>query len=102
MDPSLIPKQKKEAFKGGRGDGGASSGLGASMLGNSGLMVHAGGITQCSSTDQTWFCWLSRLVGMIQYVFFLIVIVFMVYYFVWPIIAKKLGFSGSRRGKGRG
>ena len=101
MDPSLIPKQKKEGFKG-RGGGSGSSGLGASMLGNSGLMVHAGGITQCSSTDQTWFCWLSRLVSMIQYVFFLIVIVFMVYYFVWPIIAKKLGFSGSHRGKGRG
>ena len=77
MDPGLVEKEKKEAFKGGRGGG--SSGLGASMLGNSGLMVHAGGITQCSSTDQTWFCWLSRLVGMIQYVFFLIVIVFMVY-----------------------
>jgi hypothetical protein len=104
MDPSHIkPAEKKEAFKGGRGGGSASSGgLGASMLGNSGLMVHAGGITQCSSTDQSWFCWLSRLVGMIQYVFFLIVIVFMVYYFVWPIIAKKLGFSGSRKGKGRG
>ena len=102
MDPSLIPKQKKEGFKG-RGGGSASSGgLGASMLGNSGLMVHAGGITQCSSTDQTWFCWLSRLVSMIQYVFFLIVIVFIVYYFVWPIITKKLGFSGSRKGKRRG
>jgi hypothetical protein len=101
MDPSLIPKQKKEGFKG-RGGGRSDSGLGASMLGNSGLMVHAGGITQCSSTDQTWFCWLSRLVSMIQYVFFLIVIVFMVYYFVWPIIGKKLGFSGSRRGRGRG
>jgi hypothetical protein len=103
MDPSLVPKDKKEAFKGGRGGGGR---LGASMLGNSGLMVHAGGITQCSSTDQTWFCWLSRLVGIIQYVFFLIVIVFIVYYFVyyfvWPIIAKKLGFSGSRKGKRRG
>ena len=105
MDPSRIsPKENKEAFKGGRGGGssGRSSSLGASMLGNSGLMVHAGGITQCSSTDQTWFCWLSRLVGIIQYVFFLIVIVFMVYYFVWHIIAKKLGFSGSRKGKRRG
>jgi len=112
MDPSHIPKQKKEGFKG-RGSGSASSGsassgsassgsLGTSILENSGLMVHAGGITQCSSTDQTWFCWLSRLVGMIQYVFFLIVIVVMVYYFVWPIIAKKLGFSGSRKGKRRG
>jgi hypothetical protein len=100
MDPSLIPKQKKEGFKGRRSSG--STGLGASMLGNSGLMVHAGGITQCSSTDQTWFCWLSRLVGMIQYVFFLIVIIFIVYYFVWPIIGKKLGFSGSRKGKRRG
>jgi hypothetical protein len=100
MDPSLIPKQKKEGFKGGRGGGNGS--LGTSILGNSGLMVHAGGITQCSSTDQTWFCWLSRLVGMIQYVFFLIVIIFIIYYFVWPIIAKKLGFSGSRRGKRRG
>ena len=105
MDPGLVEKEKKEAFKGGRGGGGRSSGGGgggASMLGNSGLMVHAGGITQCSSTDQTWFCWLSRLVGMIQYVFFLIVIVFIVYYFVWPMIAKKLGFSGSRKGKRRG
>lgn len=108
MDPSLVEKEKKEAFKGGRGGGGSSGrssgggGGGASMLGNSGLMVHAGGITQCSSTDQTWFCWLSRLVGMIQYVFFLIVIIFIVYYFVWHIIAKKLGFSGSRKGKRRG
>lgn len=100
MDPSLIPKEKKEAFKGGGGGRGGSGSLGTSMLGNSGLMVHAGGITQCSSTDQTWFCWLSRLVGMIQYVFFLIVIVFMVYYLVWPMMAKKLGFSG--KGKRRG
>jgi hypothetical protein len=94
-------KEEMDGFKGGRG--GASGGsLGTSILGNSGLMVHAGGITQCSSTDQTWFCWLSRLVGMIQYVFFLIVIVFIVYYFIWPMISKNLGFSGSRRGKGRG
>jgi hypothetical protein len=98
MDPGLVEKEKKEGFKGGRGGGRGSESLGASMLGNSGLMVHAGGITQCSSTDQSWFCWLSRLVGMIQYVFFLIVIIFIVYYFVWHIIAKKLGFSGKRRG----
>lgn len=104
MDPSLVPKEKKEAFKGSRGSGGSSgrsSGLGASMLGNSGLMVHAGGITQCSSTDQSWFCWLSRLVGIIQYVLYILVIIAVLYYIVWPIIAKKLGFSGKGKGKRR-
>ena len=98
MDPL---KEEMESFKGGRGGGGGSSGnLGTSILGNSGLMVHAGGITQCSSTDQTWFCWLSRLVGMIQYVLFILVIIFVLYYIVWPFVAKKLGFSskGKRRG----
>jgi len=100
MDPM---KEEIESFKGGRGGGGhGSESLGTSILGNSGLMVHAGGITQCSSTDQTWFCWLSRLVGMIQYVLFILVIIFVLYYFVWPMISKNLGFSGSRRGKGRG
>jgi hypothetical protein len=100
MDPI---KEKKEAFKGGRGGGGGSSGnIGTSILGNSGLMVHAGGITQCSSTDQTWFCWLSRLVGIIQYVLFILVIIFVLYYFVWPMVSKNLGFSGSRKGKRRG
>lgn len=107
MDPGLVEKEKKEAFKGGRGGGGRSSGGGgggggASMLGNSGLMVHAGGITQCSSTDQTWFCWLSRLVGMIQYIIVLILIGYLIYYVVWPMMTKKLGFSGSRKGKRRG
>ena len=92
-----------ESFKGGRGGGssGRSNGsLGASMLGNSGLMVHAGGITQCSSNDQTWFCWLSRLVGMIQYVLFILVIIFVIYYIVWPFVAKKLGFSGKAKRRG--
>ena len=93
MDPI---KEKKEAFKGGSGS--SSGNIGTSILGNSGVMVHAGAITQCSSTDQTWFCWLSRLVGMIQYVLFILVIIFVLYYLVWPIIAKKLGFSGKRRG----
>lgn len=93
-------KEKKESFKGGGGGRGGS--LGTSILENSGLIVHAGGITQCSSTDQTWFCWLSRLVGMIQYVLFILVIIFVLYYLVWPIIGKKLGFSGKAKGKRRG
>ena len=98
MDPM---KEEMESFKGGRGGGGGSSGnLGTSILGNSGLMVHAGGITQCSSTDQTWFCWLSRLVGMIQYVLFILVIIFVIYYIVWPFVAKKLGFSGKAKRRG--
>ena len=88
-------QREEEGFKGGKSGGG----LGSSIIGNSGMMFHAGGITQCSSTDQTWFCYLSRLVGMISYIMFLIVIVYLIYIFVWPWVAKRLGFRGAGGGR---
>jgi len=87
--------KKSEPFKGGRG-GRSKSNTGA--LGNSGVVAHAGGITQCSSTDTTWFCWLSRVVGILNYVLYIFVILLAVYYFILPFLAKKLGFSGSKKG----
>jgi hypothetical protein len=68
------------------------------------VMFHTGAITQCSSTDQTWFCYLSRIVGIIGYIIFLIAIVYLIYIFVWPWVAEKLGFGKRgalhrRRGK---
>jgi hypothetical protein len=94
-------RDEYEAFKGGRGGRSKSNtgaALGTSILANSGVVAHAGGITQCSSTDTTWFCWLSRLVGMLQYVLYIFFVLLLVYYFVFPFISKKLGFSGSKKG----
>lgn len=94
-------KKESEGFKGGRGGRSKSNtgaALGTSILANSGVVAHAGGITQCSSTDTTWFCWLSRLVGILQYVLYIFVILLAVYYFILPFLAKKLGFSGSKKG----
>jgi hypothetical protein len=88
-------EHEKEGFKGGKGGGGGA----ASMFGNSGMMFHAGAITQCSPTDQTWFCYLSRIVGMISYIIFLIAIVYLIYTFAWPWIAKRLGFRGAGGGR---
>lgn len=90
-------QREEEGFKGGKSGGG----LGSSIAANSGLMFHAGSITHCSSTDQSWFCYLSRLVGIIGNIIFLIVIVYIIYIFVWPWVAEKLGFGkrSGRRGK---
>jgi hypothetical protein len=91
-------QREEEGFKS-KSSGAAAGGLGSSIIGNSGMMFHAGGITQCSSTDQTWFCYLSRLVGMISYIIFLIAMVYLIYIFVWPWITKRLGFRGAGGGR---
>ena len=89
--------REEEGFKGGKG-GGGGGGMAAP-----GMMFHAGAITQCSPTDQTFFCSLSRIVGIIGNIMFLIAIVYLIYIFVWPWVAEKLGFgkrgAGGRRGK---
>lgn len=94
MDRENRMEREEEGFKGGKSSGGLGS-----IAGNSGMMFHAGGITQCSSTDQTWFCFLSRLVGMISYIMFLIAVVYLIYIFVWPWVAKRLGFRGAGGGR---
>jgi len=88
-------KEEYEAFKG--RSGGGQSNAGSSLLANSGVIAHTGAITQCSSTDTTWFCWLSRLVGTLQYIFMILIVIFLIYYFVLPFLANKLGFSGSKK-----
>jgi len=90
-------EREEEGFKGG---GGGGAGIGSSIASNSGVMFHTGAITQCSSTDQTFFCSLSRIVGIIGYIIFLIAIVYIIYIFVWPWVAEKLGF-GKRGARGR-
>ena len=92
MDRENRMEREEEGFKGGKSGG-------SSMFGNSGMMFHTGAITQCSPTDQTLFCSLSRIVGIISYIIFLIAIVYLIYIFVWPWIAKRLGFRGAGGGR---
>jgi hypothetical protein len=77
-------KKKKEGFKGSK-----SSGAGSSMLSNSGLQLHTGGVTMCPPSDQTFYCQLSRFFGYISYFITAIALIYIFYVFVWPYIAKK-------------
>jgi hypothetical protein len=92
-------KKQKEGFKGGRGSGGAAGGAASSMLSNSGMQLHTGGVTMCPPSDQTFYCQLNRFFGYISYFLTAVALIYIFYVFVWPYIAKKGRglFSGGKR-----
>ena len=71
-----------------------TAGAGQGILG-SGIFGHIGGLVNCDSKDDSFFCKLSKFVITIMYILFLLAIVYLVYIFF-----SKMKFSKMMKGGG--
>lgn len=79
-------EKRKEDFKGSSRGGGAGAATG--LLANSGVQLHTGAVTMCSPTDQSWYCYLSRIIGYIGMALFFVALLYVAYVFLGPYFSK--------------
>jgi hypothetical protein len=78
-------EKRKESFK---GKSSGSSGAAGGLLANSGVQLHTGAVTMCSPTDQSWYCYLSRIIGYIGMALFFLTLLYVAYVFLGPYFSK--------------
>lgn len=66
---------------------------GQGILG-SGIFGHIGGLVNCDSKDESFFCKLSKFVTTIMYILFLLAIVYLVYVFFTKTKSYKMMGGG--------
>lgn len=66
---------------------------GQGILG-SGIFGHIGGLVNCDSKDESFFCKLSKFVTTIMYILFLLAIVYLVYIFFTKTKSSKMMGGG--------
>jgi hypothetical protein len=59
---------------------GASTMASSSVAPSFGMMFHTGSLVNCSATDDSFFCMLSKFVNGIYMILFLLLLVFIVFY----------------------